>query len=96
MIKNEGNGRTSKYCDWCGKYCSDTGIDTWGHNFCSERCKRAYDNANGTVDGGYRSGSFGHKLHKTAKKNVKIIETILLIAIGLVVLLGILLPLIKK
>lgn len=37
---------------------------------------RAYDNANGTVDGGYREGSLGHKLHKFGKTVEKILGII--------------------
>ena len=68
MIKHGENGHLDCYCDWCNKYYSSGGVNSWGHNFCSERCKYAYDNAHGTVDGGYKSGSIGHGIHTTVKK----------------------------
>lgn len=96
MLKNEGNGKYSKYCDWCGRYCSDTSIDTWGHNFCSERCKRAYDNAKGTVDGGYREGSFGYKLHRTGQKIWRVVKIIGYTLLGAFLLLEAIAYFIKK
>lgn len=87
MLKNNGQGGYDKYCDWCGKYCGPAGVDSFSHNFCSERCKRSYDNAHGTVDGGYKSGSIGHGLHNTVKKIEKIIvTTITIIFVGALVL----------
>ena len=85
MIKGE-----DKYCDWCGKYCGPGSVDSWPHHFCSERCRMAYDNAHGTVDGGYTEGSLGHKIHKTGKKIGDIIKTILYIIFGSAIVLGIL------
>ena len=82
MLKNDGQGHMYKYCDWCGKYCGAVGVDSWSHNFCSERCKRAYDNANGTVDGGYRSGSIGHGFHNVVKKIGRILAIIFAIIFG--------------
>ena len=73
MLKSDGCGHVDKYCDWCGKHCGAGGVDSWSHNFCSERCKRAYDRAHNTMDGGYKSGSVGHKIHKVGN----IIENIL-------------------
>ena len=95
MIKYEGN-QSYKYCDWCGKYCDDRGIDTWRHNFCSERCRIAYDNAHGTVDGGYREGSVGQKLHKAWKKFIRIVEIIAVVLIGGLLLLELIAYLIKQ
>lgn len=78
-----------KYCDWCGKYCDTRSIGgSWNHDFCSERCKRAYDNANSTVDGGYKSGSIGHGIHKTGKKIERILAIILTIIFGGALVLG--------
>ena len=90
MIKGE-----DKYCDWCGKYCGEAGVNTLLHQFCSERCKRAYDNAKGTVDGGYRQGSIGHKIHKVGNTIENIIKTILYIVFGGAILLMIIAKLIK-
>lgn len=95
MIRRDDSGRTVKYCDWCGKYCSNTGIDTGAKNFCSERCMRAYDRANGTEEG-YRPGSFGQKMNRFFKKVEKIVGVIFVIAIVVFLLLEIFLPLIKK
>ncbi len=96
MIKNDGQGHSYKYCDWCGKICRAEGVDTWSHNFCSERCKRAYDGANGTVDGGYKSGSIGHGIHNTAKKVENfLVKLFTIIIIGALVL-GVLVYLFKK
>ena len=96
MIKNDGKGHSYKYCDWCGKYCGAGGVDSWSHNFCSERSKRAYDNAHGTVDGGYKSGSVGHGIHNTAKKIERfLVKTITIIIVGALVI-GALMYLFKK
>ncbi len=88
MIENDGQGHIYKYCDWCGKYCNSRNVGSWNHDFCSERCKRAYDNANGTVDGGYKSGSIGHGIHKTGKKIERILAIILTIIFGGALVLG--------
>jgi len=85
MVKSDGN----KYCDWCGKYCGPGGIDSWFHNFCSERCRRAYDNANGTVDGGYKHGSIGHDIHKAGSKIGNFFKILLYIVFGGAIVLGI-------
>lgn len=90
MIEN-GN----KYCDWCGKSCGPGGFDSWSHNFCSERCKRAYDNANGTVDGGYKQGSIGHNLHKTGNTIGNFIKMVFYILLGGAFLLEMIMHLIK-
>ncbi len=82
MLKNDGQGHMYKYCDWCGKYCGAGGVDSWNHNFCSERCKRAYDNSHGTVDGGYKSGSIGHGFHNVVKKIGRILAIIFAIIFG--------------
>ena len=95
MVKNEGHGHSNKYCDWCGKYCGPAGVDTWTHNFCSERCKRAYDNAHGTVDGGYKSGSVGHTIHKAFNKIENTIKIILYIIFGTAAALAIISELVK-
>lgn len=89
MIKNDGQGHSYKYCDWCGKYCGPGGIDSWNHNFCSERCKRAYDNAHETVDGGYKSGSFGHTIHKTGNTIGNIFKIIMYIIFGTAIAIGV-------
>jgi len=89
MLQSDGQGHSYKYCDWCGKYCGQGGVDSLFHNFCSERCKRAYDKAHNTVDGGYKSGSIEHKIHKvgnTIESIIgKIICTFFIIAIILAV-----------
>ncbi len=77
MLKINENHEYDAYCDWCGKFCGPAGVRTWSHQFCSERCKRAYDNANGTVDGGYQKGSVGHSIHNTAKSVKNFIEKLL-------------------
>lgn len=82
MLKNDGQGHMYKYCDWYGKYCGAGGVDSWNHNFCSERCKRAYDNSHGTVDGGYKSGSIGHGFHNVVKKIGRILAIIFAIIFG--------------
>ena len=82
MLKNDGQGHMYKYCDWCGKYCGAGGVDSWNHNFCSEKCKRAYDNSHGTVDGGYKSGSIGHGFHNVVKKIGRILAIIFAIIFG--------------
>ncbi len=82
MLKNDGQGHMYKYCDWCGKYCGAGGVDSWNHNFCSERCKKAYDNSHGTVDGGYKSGSIGHGIHNVVKKIGRILAIIFAIIFG--------------
>lgn len=91
MRKSDG----SKYCDWCGKYCGPAGIDTFIHTFCSERCKRAYDNANGTVDGGYNHGSIGHKFHKTVSIIDNIFRIVIFTILGGTILLGVIIHLMK-
>lgn len=92
MLKNNGQGGYDKYCDWCGKYCGPAGVSNWSHHFCSERCKRSYDNANGTVDGGYKQGSVGHGLHNTVKK----IENFIVKTITIALVLGFIVYLLKK
>ena len=92
----DANGPEYTYCDWCGRDCTRTAINTIGHDFCSERCLRAYDKANGTVDGGYREGSFGHKLYKAGKKTTKLLETIVIILIAAVVILEFVVPRLDK
>lgn len=96
MLKSDGQGHMYKYCDWCGKYCGPGGVDSWSHNFCSERCKRAYDNSRGTVDGGYKHGSIGHGVYKLGNTIGKIFKTILYIIFGGVIILGIYIYLTKK
>ena len=91
MIKCDGN----KYCDWCGKYCGPGGVDSWTHNFCSERCKRAYDNANGTVDGGYKKGSIGYNLHKTGTTIGNFFKIVFYLIFGGALLLGLIAHLLK-
>ena len=91
MIKSDGN----LYCDWCGKYCGPGGVDSWIHNFCSERCKRAYDNDKGTVDGGYKRGSIGHNLHKTGSMITNVFKIVFYIIFGGAILLGIIMHLMK-
>ena len=90
MIEN-GN----KYCDWCGKFCGPGGVDSWSHNFCSERCKRAYDNANGTVDGGYKQGSIGHNLHNAGSTIGNFFKMCFYIILGAAILLEIIMHLQK-
>lgn len=92
MLKRNGNGDYDKYCDWCGKFCGPAGVSTFSHQFCSERCKRSYDNAHGTVDGGHKQGSVGHVIHKI---NSFIVKTITIIIVTAVVI-GIILYLFKK
>lgn len=96
MLKNDGQGHAYKYCDWCGKYCGNGGVDSWSHYFCSERCKRAYDNAHGTVDGGYKSGSIGHGIYNVFKKIGRIIATTITILIIIVLVLEFIVPLFNK
>lgn len=95
MLKVNENHQYDKYCDWCGKYCGPAGVDSWGHNFCSEKCKRAYDNAHGTVDGGYKSGSFGHTIHKTGNTIGNTIKIILYIIFGTIIAVEVLSKLFK-
>ena len=96
MIINNGNGQYDYYCDWCNKYYSVGGVSTWGHNFCSEKCKFAYDKAYGTVDGGYKAGSTDHKIHRTVERVEKIIEKIVLYIFVGSLLLGLLVHLFTK
>ena len=96
MLKPNGSGQYDKYGDWCGKFCGPAGVSTFSHQFCSERCKRAYDNAHGTVDGGYKQGSVGHGLHNTVKKIENfIVKTITIIFVAALVL-GFIVYLLKK
>lgn len=96
MLKNDGRGHSYKYCDWCGKYCGTGGVNSWNHNFCSEKCKRAYDNAHGTVDGGYRSGSIGHGIHKTGKMIERVLVIILTVIFGGAIIMGIIAHFLNK
>ena len=87
MIEHGENGQLYKYCDWCNRYYAKGGVDTWGHNFCTEKCKYAYDRAHGTVDGGYEEGSFGHKMHKATKNFEEfLIRLVTLLFIGAIAL----------
>ena len=83
MSDNWAKERYAK-CAWCGKQYKYL----LGERFCSERCKIAYDRAHGTVDGGYREGSFGHKINNF----FKVIEII----IAVIIILGLVISVIKK
>jgi hypothetical protein len=95
MLKSDGQGHSYKYCDWCGKYCGHGGVDSLFHNFCSEKCKRAYDNSTGTVDGGYKRGSIGHNLYKTGNAIGNFFKMVFYIVFGGAIILGIILQIIK-
>ena len=90
MLKPNGQGHTDKYCDWCGKYCGKGGVDSMIKEFCSERCKRAYDKAHNTVDGGYKPGSIVHKIYKAFKTIGNIIEKIIIAFLVIVLILAVL------
>lgn len=96
MITYDKQGHMEKYCDWCGKYCGPGGVNSWSHHFCSQRCKRAYDNANGTVDGGYENDSIGHKFHKLFSAIGRFLKILFYIIFGGVLLIEFIMYLIKN
>ena len=96
MVKSDGQGHSYKYCDWCGKNCGQGGVDSWTHNFCSERCKRAYDRNHNTVNGGYRPGSIGDKIHKVGNTIENILKKIFYTIFIIAIILGVLAYLFKK